>query len=145
MIAIIFEVEPAEGKKDPYLAWAQRLRPELEKIDGMAQTKLQYSVAIDDTRYMNCYHMGARITSYNVCYTKLLRWNAAVEGVEIEPFDRVDVDFGGLRQAEDSALSELMHHYQGFLQQAARLLRELQQKLLIQTRQERQIEAVPLL
>lgn len=31
----------------------------LRKIDGMAQTKLQYSVAIDDTRYMNCYHMGA--------------------------------------------------------------------------------------
>jgi hypothetical protein len=31
----------------------------LRKIDGMAQTKLQYSVAIDDSRYMNCYHMGS--------------------------------------------------------------------------------------
>lgn len=34
MIAIIFEVEPAEGRKDQYLDHAARLRGELEKIDG---------------------------------------------------------------------------------------------------------------
>lgn len=34
MIAVIFEVEPAEGRTDDYLALAARLRPELEKIPG---------------------------------------------------------------------------------------------------------------
>ncbi len=34
MIAIIFEVFPAEGRKDHYLDIAAALRPELEKIDG---------------------------------------------------------------------------------------------------------------
>lgn len=34
MIAIVFEVSPAEGKRQAYLDYAARLRPELEKIDG---------------------------------------------------------------------------------------------------------------
>jgi len=34
MIAVIFEVVPAEGRMDDYLAHATRLKEELEKIDG---------------------------------------------------------------------------------------------------------------
>lgn len=34
MIAVIFEVEPAEGRRDDYLTLAAALRPELESIDG---------------------------------------------------------------------------------------------------------------
>ncbi len=34
MIAIIFEVQPAEGKRDAYLDHAERLKPALEKMDG---------------------------------------------------------------------------------------------------------------
>jgi len=34
MIAIIFELQPAEGRQDAYLDHAARLKPELEKIDG---------------------------------------------------------------------------------------------------------------
>jgi heme-degrading monooxygenase HmoA len=34
MIAIIFEVQIAEGSQDTYLDYAARLKPELEKMDG---------------------------------------------------------------------------------------------------------------
>lgn len=34
MIAVIFEVEPAEGNPDPYLSIAARLIDELKSIDG---------------------------------------------------------------------------------------------------------------
>ena len=34
MIAVIFEVWPAEGRRNAYLDHAARLKPELEKIDG---------------------------------------------------------------------------------------------------------------
>ncbi|MEO8629863.1 MAG: antibiotic biosynthesis monooxygenase [Betaproteobacteria bacterium] len=34
MIAVIFEVQPAEGRKQEYLDLAAQLRPALEKIDG---------------------------------------------------------------------------------------------------------------
>ncbi|MCL6706220.1 antibiotic biosynthesis monooxygenase [Pseudomonas sp. R2.Fl] len=34
MIAVIFEVVPAEGKRDAYLGWARDLRPLLDGIDG---------------------------------------------------------------------------------------------------------------
>ena len=34
MIAVIFEVWPAQGRKDEYLAIAASLRDELERIDG---------------------------------------------------------------------------------------------------------------
>jgi heme-degrading monooxygenase HmoA len=34
MIAIVFEVQPAEGKRGAYLDYAARLRTDLERIDG---------------------------------------------------------------------------------------------------------------
>ena len=34
MIAIVFEVWPAEGKRGAYLDYAQRLKPALEQMDG---------------------------------------------------------------------------------------------------------------
>ena len=34
MIAVIFEVEPAEGMKDAYLEMAAQMRPLVEQIDG---------------------------------------------------------------------------------------------------------------
>lgn len=34
MIAVIFEVEPAEGRFEDYLDHAARLKPELEKVPG---------------------------------------------------------------------------------------------------------------
>lgn len=34
MIAVIFEVEPADGRRDTYLDIAARLKPELEAIPG---------------------------------------------------------------------------------------------------------------
>jgi len=34
MIAVIFEVIPAPGRRDEYLDLAARLRPDLEKLDG---------------------------------------------------------------------------------------------------------------
>ena len=36
MIAVIFEVWPKDGHLDDYLDIAHGLRPELEKIDGLA-------------------------------------------------------------------------------------------------------------
>jgi heme-degrading monooxygenase HmoA len=37
MFAVIFEVEPRQGKTDEYLQLAGSLRPELEKIDGFLE------------------------------------------------------------------------------------------------------------
>jgi heme-degrading monooxygenase HmoA len=34
MIAVIFEVEPAQGRREAYLDIAARIRPHLEEIDG---------------------------------------------------------------------------------------------------------------
>lgn len=34
MIAVIFEVWPHDEHRQPYLDWAARLRPELEKMEG---------------------------------------------------------------------------------------------------------------
>lgn len=34
MMAVIFEFEPAEGRREDYLDWAAALRPEVEKIEG---------------------------------------------------------------------------------------------------------------
>jgi len=39
MIAIIFEVWPAEGKRAAYLDYAARLRPELEQMDGFVSVE----------------------------------------------------------------------------------------------------------
>lgn len=39
MIAVIFEVEPADGQRDTYLDIAARLKPELEAIDGFVSVE----------------------------------------------------------------------------------------------------------
>lgn len=44
MIAIIFEVEPAAGHKDAYLAIAAKLRADLEKIDGFISVERFQSI-----------------------------------------------------------------------------------------------------
>ena len=45
MIAVIFEVEPAEGQRDTYLDIAARLKPELEAIDGFISVERFESLA----------------------------------------------------------------------------------------------------
>jgi heme-degrading monooxygenase HmoA len=45
MIAVIFEVMPAEGKWDEYLDLAAQLRPELDKIDGFISIERFQSIA----------------------------------------------------------------------------------------------------
>ena len=45
MIAVIFEVWPADGRRDSYLDHAARLRPELEKIDGFVSVERFQSIS----------------------------------------------------------------------------------------------------
>ena len=45
MIAVIFEVAPAEGQRDTYLDIAARLKPELEAIDGFISVERFESLA----------------------------------------------------------------------------------------------------
>ena len=45
MIAVIFEVEPAEGKRDAYLGKAAELKPLLETIDGFISVERFQSLA----------------------------------------------------------------------------------------------------
>jgi heme-degrading monooxygenase HmoA len=45
MIAVIFEVEPAEGKRDAYLGIAANLRPLLDGIDGFISVERFQSLA----------------------------------------------------------------------------------------------------
>ncbi|TPL10151.1 antibiotic biosynthesis monooxygenase [Mesorhizobium sp. B2-4-14] len=45
MIAVIFEVEPAAGKRDAYLAIAANLRPLLDGIDGFISIERFQSLA----------------------------------------------------------------------------------------------------
>jgi heme-degrading monooxygenase HmoA len=45
MIAVIFEVIPAPGRRQEYLDLAARLRPELEKIDGFVSIERYQSLA----------------------------------------------------------------------------------------------------
>jgi heme-degrading monooxygenase HmoA len=44
MIAVIFEVWPADGRKQDYLDLAGELRPELEKIDGFISVERFQSI-----------------------------------------------------------------------------------------------------
>lgn len=39
MIAVIFEVQPAEGRRESYLEIAARIRPRLEEIDGFVSVE----------------------------------------------------------------------------------------------------------
>ena len=44
MIAVIFEVEPADGRFEDYLDHAARLRPELEKVPGFISVERFQSI-----------------------------------------------------------------------------------------------------
>jgi heme-degrading monooxygenase HmoA len=48
MIAVIFEVWPADGRRQSYLEHASRLRPELEKIDGFISVESFQSLTDPD-------------------------------------------------------------------------------------------------
>ncbi|TPJ55689.1 MULTISPECIES: antibiotic biosynthesis monooxygenase [unclassified Mesorhizobium] len=48
MIAVIFEVEPAAGRRDAYLDIAAQLRPLLESIDGFISVERFQSLANPD-------------------------------------------------------------------------------------------------
>jgi heme-degrading monooxygenase HmoA len=48
MIAIIFEVTPADGRRDDYLAIAADLRPELEAIEGFISVERFQSLTTPD-------------------------------------------------------------------------------------------------
>jgi heme-degrading monooxygenase HmoA len=48
MIAVIFEVWPADGRRQSYLEHASRLRPELEKIDGFISVERFQSLTDPD-------------------------------------------------------------------------------------------------
>ena len=48
MIAVIFEVEPAEGRRDAYLGIAAELRPLLDGIDGFVSIERFQSLADPD-------------------------------------------------------------------------------------------------
>ena len=52
MIAVIFEVWPADGRKQAYLDIAASLRPELEKIDGFISIERFQSLA-DDSKLLS--------------------------------------------------------------------------------------------
>lgn len=45
MVAVIFEVMPAEGKRDDYFSLAEKLRPELNKIPGFISIERFQSIA----------------------------------------------------------------------------------------------------
>ena len=52
MIAVIFEVWPADGRKQTYLDIAAKLKPELEQIDGFLSIERFQSLA-DDSKILS--------------------------------------------------------------------------------------------
>jgi len=52
MIAVIFEVWPADGRKQTYLDIAARLKPELEKIDGFLSIE-RFQSLTDQTKLLS--------------------------------------------------------------------------------------------
>jgi heme-degrading monooxygenase HmoA len=52
MIAVIFEVWPADGRKQTYLDIAASLKPELEKIDGFLSIE-RFQSLVDDTKLLS--------------------------------------------------------------------------------------------
>lgn len=52
MIAVIFEVYPADGRKDDYLDTAAKLKPLLEQIDGFISVERFQSIT-DETKYLS--------------------------------------------------------------------------------------------
>ena len=52
MIAVIFEVWPADGRKQTYLDIAAKLKPELERIDGFLSIE-RFQSLVDDTKLLS--------------------------------------------------------------------------------------------
>ena len=52
MIAVIFEVWPADGRKQTYLDIAASLKPELEQIDGFLSIE-RFQSLVDDTKILS--------------------------------------------------------------------------------------------
>ena len=52
MIAVIFEVEPAEGRRDAYLGIAANLRPLLDGVDGFISIERFQSLS-DENRILS--------------------------------------------------------------------------------------------
>jgi heme-degrading monooxygenase HmoA len=52
MIAVIFEVWPADGRKQTYLDIAAELRPELERIDGFLSIE-RFQSLVDETKLLS--------------------------------------------------------------------------------------------
>jgi len=52
MIAVIFEVIPAPGRRQEYLDLAAQLRPELEKIDGFISVE-RFASLTDETKLLS--------------------------------------------------------------------------------------------
>ena len=52
MIAVIFEVWPADGKKQTYLDIAASLKPELERIDGFLSIE-RFQSLVDETKLLS--------------------------------------------------------------------------------------------
>ena len=52
MIAVIFEVWPADGRKQTYLDIAASLKPELEQIDGFISIE-RFQSLVDDTKLLS--------------------------------------------------------------------------------------------
>ncbi|QND57718.1 antibiotic biosynthesis monooxygenase family protein [Mesorhizobium huakuii] len=52
MIAVIFEVQPAEGKRDAYLGVAANLRPLLDGIDGFISIE-RFQSLVDPNRILS--------------------------------------------------------------------------------------------
>lgn len=52
MIAVIFEVWPADGRKQTYLDIAAKLKPELEQIDGFISIE-RFQSLVDETKILS--------------------------------------------------------------------------------------------
>ena len=52
MIAVIFEVWPADGRKQTYLDIAAKLKPELEQIDGFISIE-RFQSLTDETKLLS--------------------------------------------------------------------------------------------
>ena len=52
MIAVIFEVQPAQGKRDAYLGIAAQLRPLLDGIDGFISIE-RFQSLVDPNRVLS--------------------------------------------------------------------------------------------
>ena len=52
MLAVIFEVIPAPGRKEEYLELAAQLRPELEKIDGFISVE-RFASLTDENKLLS--------------------------------------------------------------------------------------------